>query len=263
MAFQQTHEPALRSARERTCTCCRAAATAPVRHHAPGALPAIGIYPHMQISAHPTCSALPLTSTKYRYASHCRTDVMYVEEAVQPLVASLVALARAGRGGGGGGRKGAIADGKRSADGAHAGSGRPEEQGKPDKAVRQSEAAADQDGAQGDDQDRAAASRAAQDGSEPVPQPCDRTRGSRGDSGSGGGRGVGKWKEEAEGEEKQQGGAGGAVVYLAHGRNRFAEAAFWRCAGAAGFVWEELGEGQLHPDFQCSDVSVYRMVLRE
>ncbi len=182
---------------------------------------------------------------------------MYVEEAVQPLVASLVALARAGRGG----RKGAVPDGQQRAAGAHTGSGRPEGQRKPYKAVRQSEAAADQDGERGDDQGRADASRVARDGSEPVPQPCDGERRCKRSIGKGGGRGVGKGREEAEGE--QHGGAGGAVVYLAHGRNRFAEAAFWRCAGAAGFVWEELGEGQLHPDFQCSDVSVYRMVLRE
>lgn len=183
---------------------------------------------------------------------------MYVEEAVQPLVASLAALARTGRGGG----KRAIADEQRSAAGGHTGSGRPEGQGKPRKTVRQSEAAAEHDGEQGDDQAAATASRAARDGLEPVLRPCDKARGSRGDSSNGGSHGVGEGEGKQEGEVEPRGGAEGAVVYLAHGRNRFAEAAFWRCAGAAGFVWEELGEDRLHPDFQCSDVSVYRLVLR-
>ncbi len=51
-------------------------------------------------------------------------------------------------------------------------------------------------------------------------------------------------------------------VILAHGRNRFAEEDFLRLAAP---LWHTrtLTEDELHPDYQCSDVSVYCMTLRE
>jgi hypothetical protein len=50
-------------------------------------------------------------------------------------------------------------------------------------------------------------------------------------------------------------------VILAHGRNRFAEEEFFGEAAMAGFVVRELTSGELHPDYQCSDVSVFELRL--
>ena len=50
-------------------------------------------------------------------------------------------------------------------------------------------------------------------------------------------------------------------VLVAHGRNRFAQEAFWRAAAAAGFAAESVGPAELDPVYQCSDVSVYRLRL--
>ncbi|EFJ47937.1 hypothetical protein VOLCADRAFT_91437 [Volvox carteri f. nagariensis] len=53
----------------------------------------------------------------------------------------------------------------------------------------------------------------------------------------------------------------GTTVILAHGRNRFAEAAFWRHAEAAGFKAEAVPWDELDPVYRCTDVDVYRMRL--
>ncbi|GLC42804.1 hypothetical protein PLESTB_001419600 [Pleodorina starrii] len=51
------------------------------------------------------------------------------------------------------------------------------------------------------------------------------------------------------------------VVILAHGRNRFAEAAFWRHATAAGFRSEAVPWDELDPVYRCTDVDVHRLWL--
>ncbi|GIM06704.1 hypothetical protein Vretimale_10941 [Volvox reticuliferus] len=51
------------------------------------------------------------------------------------------------------------------------------------------------------------------------------------------------------------------TVILAHGRNRFAEAAFWRHATAAGFRVEAVPWDDLDPVYRCTDVDVYRLRL--
>lgn len=51
-------------------------------------------------------------------------------------------------------------------------------------------------------------------------------------------------------------------IILAHGRNRFAEDAFKAAATAAGFQIQVVGEDELHPGYQCSDVSIYRLLLQ-
>ncbi|KAG2436730.1 hypothetical protein HXX76_006254 [Chlamydomonas incerta] len=52
------------------------------------------------------------------------------------------------------------------------------------------------------------------------------------------------------------------VVLLAHGRNRFAEAAFWRQAAAARLEAERVPAAELDPVYQCSDVEVFTLRLR-
>ncbi|GIL56358.1 hypothetical protein Vafri_11730 [Volvox africanus] len=51
------------------------------------------------------------------------------------------------------------------------------------------------------------------------------------------------------------------AVLLAHGRNRFAEAVFWRHAAAAGFRAEAVQWDDLDPVYRCTDVDVYWLRL--
>ncbi|GLI60108.1 hypothetical protein VaNZ11_002154 [Volvox africanus] len=51
------------------------------------------------------------------------------------------------------------------------------------------------------------------------------------------------------------------AVLLAHGRNRFAEAVFWRHAAAAGFRVEAVRWDDLDPVYRCTDVDVYWLRL--
>lgn len=50
-----------------------------------------------------------------------------------------------------------------------------------------------------------------------------------------------------------------STILLSHGRNRFAEEEFMTLA-RQHFTVAELQEQELHPDYQCSDVTVYKLV---
>lgn len=52
-------------------------------------------------------------------------------------------------------------------------------------------------------------------------------------------------------------------IYVAHGRNRQAEASFMAAAEAADFDICEIPGEQLDELYQCSDVTVLRLRLRE
>lgn len=68
-------------------------------------------------------------------------------------------------------------------------------------------------------------------------------------------------RASASAEATPAGSARTPCVLLAHGRNRFAEAEFMQAAGVV-FDISEVGEGELHPDFQAEDVTLYRLVLK-
>jgi hypothetical protein len=55
------------------------------------------------------------------------------------------------------------------------------------------------------------------------------------------------------------GSLGPTRILIAHGRNRFAESEFLEHARTVFASATELPASELHPDFQCSDVTVYSL----
>ncbi|PNW86065.1 hypothetical protein CHLRE_03g210401v5 [Chlamydomonas reinhardtii] len=150
-------------------------------------------------------------------------DVMYVEEAIPALVSSLAALC--------GGKYNPPPE-------------QEQEQAAATSRRRMSEAQG------GEDNERAATDGAASASVNDGRRPGVCTGGA-----SGGAGGVGSP------ETGPRHGRGPTVVLMAHGRNRFAEAAFWRHAAAADLVAERVPGSELDPVYQCSDVDVFRLRL--
>lgn len=178
--------------------------------------------------AHPTANALHQTlflivCPFLPWTATPLSDVMYVEEAIPALVSSLAALC--------GGKYNPPPE-------------QEQEQAAATSRRRMSEAQG------GEDNERAATDGAASASVNDGRRPGVCTGGA-----SGGAGGVGSP------ETGPRHGRGPTVVLMAHGRNRFAEAAFWRHAAAADLVAERVPGSELDPVYQCSDVDVFRLRL--
>ncbi|KAG2441421.1 hypothetical protein HYH02_010009 [Chlamydomonas schloesseri] len=156
-------------------------------------------------------------------------DVMYVEEAVPALVSSLAALC------------GGSYSPPPSAPQGQQPQGQ-EPQGQQPQGQEPAAAPATEQQCQDGARDNRKTSAEGADG----PSPC--TGG-----GAGGGGGTRTRHSRDDGQM--------TVVLLAHGRNRFAEAAFWRHAGAAGLEAERVPAAEMDAVYQCSDVDVFKLRL--
>lgn len=161
------------------------------------------------------------------------SDVMYVVEAAESLVASLAALCKAPTTG--------SSHDKARGDGR----GRQHEresQEQPEAGKQKAGMGKRGQGASGD-------------GGPAIKQ----EGGSTWEAGKAGGQ---EGPEQRDVEASREVGGSGPRVLMAHGRNRFAESVFMQAA-RPHFDITELGQDQLHPDYVTDDVSVYVLVPKQ